>query len=64
MIKFILPSLMDNVNSTNLDMRMESLKMISEMTTMFFSKRKTPIEFNVDSKEALKLAVETQFVQS
>lgn len=64
-MKFILPSLIDNISSSNTDMRVESLKMISELTALFFGKRNnTANEISQESKQALKSTIENQFVQS
>jgi hypothetical protein len=43
----MLPSLMDAINSSNSDMRVESLRMVSEMAALFFGKRAAAIESNL-----------------
>lgn len=66
-VKYILPALMDSIQSgTNSDMRVESLRMMSEMTAMMFggSGRKRTFEFGQESREMLKAAVESDLIQT
>lgn len=61
-MKFVLPSLMDNINSTNSDLRVASLKIVSELSGIFFGKQ-TNNPINQDSKEDLKNTIETQLIE-
>lgn len=58
-MKFILPSLMENIDCMNSELRVESLKILSELSNLFFSNQNEFI--TQDLKEDLKFAIETQF---
>jgi hypothetical protein len=61
-MKFVLPSLMDNINSTNSDLRVASLKIVSELSGIFFGKQ-TNNPISQESKEDLKNTIETQLIE-
>lgn len=50
---------MDNIDSLNSDLRVESLKVLSELTNLYFNKNNELV--SSDLKEELKFTIETQF---
>ncbi|CAF0783549.1 unnamed protein product [Brachionus calyciflorus] len=58
-IKYILPALLDNIDSQNSNLRVESLKIVSEISNLFFNKQNDWVQS--DLKDELKYKIETQF---
>jgi hypothetical protein len=58
---------MDSINSLNSDLRVESLKILSELSVMFLSKQQQPANnagglVSQDVREDLKFAIETDLI--
>ena len=59
-MKYLLPSLIDNIDSSNSDLRVESLKVLSEITNSFFNKQNEIC--GEDLRKELRLFIENQFI--
>ena len=59
-VKCLLPALIDSIQSNNSDMRVECLRIVSEMTAILFGKHSA--EFGQESREMLRAAVESGLI--
>ena len=59
-MKHLLPSLLDNIDSSNSDLRVESLKVFSEITNIFFNKQNEVC--GEDLRKELRNFIESQFI--
>ena len=59
-LKFILPSLMESIDTTNSDWRVQCLKFLSEIATLYLDKQE-PIDEDV--RKLLRTYIETSFIE-
>jgi len=56
----VLPSLIENIDSSNSDLRVESIKVFSEICSFYFNKQET--EIAEDIRKKLKEFIENYFI--
>jgi hypothetical protein len=59
-MKDILPSLLDNIDSNNSDLRVESLKVLSEICSLYFNKKSEIV--GEDLRKELRAFIEENFI--
>jgi hypothetical protein len=58
-IKYILPSLIDNIDSNNSDLRVQSLKVLSEISCLFYNNTDVA---DGELKKKLRSFIESHFI--
>lgn len=59
-MRYLVPALMDNIDSLNSDLRVESLKVLSELSSLIFNKQNDIA--TEDIRKELRSIIEGQFI--